>query len=215
MCRHCLTLPTNALVWNIGKKLYNTFACGKCPECVTAYRNQWKRRAYFEFLDFQKRGGFSMFVTLTYAPSFLPHVREARFTRIDEETGEIIQLPCFDRSDVLRFFDNLDYRLEKQYGRASYHYFLACEYGETYGRCHYHLILNFDYPIEELEKLRNLVSDSWSKRMPCNQRVTKWYVHNGKRVKRSYVRKTCIKSLGIVDFGKKYPDGVIRNICVV
>lgn len=71
-----------------------------------------------------EKPAYSYFLTLTYAPEFIP-VLEGR--------------NCFSKKDIDTFLDSLKHRLSRD--GYSYRYFLTCEYGEEGYRPHYHALL--------------------------------------------------------------------------
>lgn len=97
--------------------------CGKCPECRAKRRLQWVFRLEQESLVHD----FNYFVTLTYAPEFLPH-------------DESLYKPDFQ--DFMK-------RLRKRLG-FPIKYFACGEYGdEGTERCHWHFIIFSDHKIDD------------------------------------------------------------------
>lgn len=127
--------------------------CGICANCRQKLRKQMADRI---FLEHKFGGGEAFFITLTYAPEFLPE-------HIDDNTGEI--LPAFSKEDTRMFTDNFRYFLRSR-GLGTFRYFLTCELGEELGRSHYHLItLHKDLkPYEvDIKIIRELAEQSWSR----------------------------------------------------
>jgi len=97
--------------------------CGKCPKCKIRRVNQWVFRIQKE----QENSISSKFVTLTYAPKYLP------------KTSRGLGSLC--RNDVQNFIKRLR-EYEKADGNTKIiKYFLAGEYGDETHRPHYHIIL--------------------------------------------------------------------------
>lgn len=95
--------------------------CGRCIGCRLEYSRQWAVRAIHEAKFHQN----SCFVTLTYAPEFLP------------EGGTL----------VVKDTQNFMKRLRKAIAPAKVRFMCAGEYGTRYSRPHYHLLLfGYDFP---------------------------------------------------------------------
>ena len=117
---------------------YLPFPCGCCPACRAQKAMEWTLRMYLESLYHSQLA----FVTLTYAPDFLP------------ENGSLS--PTDLQSFLKRLRRRLDYKIR----------FFACgEYGDKFGRAHYHLII-FGLKIADFHK----VYDAWKKgRVECEK----------------------------------------------
>lgn len=95
------------------------FPCGKCPACRRSKSAEWALRLQFE----SKEHKDFCFVTLTYAPEFLP--------------DSYSLVPSHLSSFVKRLRRNLEYKGVTYKIR----YFGCGEYGERRGRPHYHLFI--------------------------------------------------------------------------
>lgn len=94
--------------------------CGQCIGCRLDKSADWATRISLEAKLYEK----NCFITLTYAPEFLP------------ENGSL----------VMEHFQLFMKRLRKKYGK-SIRFFHCGEYGEHFKRPHYHAcLLNFDFP---------------------------------------------------------------------
>lgn len=92
---------------------YTAYPCGQCIACRLNKVRDWTIRLMHE----KKMHDKAVFLTLTYAPEFLP------------ENGTLV------KEDLQLFIK----RLRKHVGKVR---FFACgEYGEKYSRPHYHLII--------------------------------------------------------------------------
>lgn len=96
--------------------------CGKCPNCKKRRINQWAFRMFEE----GKRSKTMYFVTLTYAPRFLPHTPNG--------------LATLRRADLVAYWKNLR-TYQKKRSTDKIRYFVAGEYGSNFGRPHYHAIV--------------------------------------------------------------------------
>ena len=101
--------------------------CGRCESCRDAYRNMWKCRLWHELDDTYKKGGLAVFLTFTYNNAHLPCI-----------CINGIDVPCFNHKDVKTFLNRLKVRMYLLYGKNSYKYFIAMEYGKNTKRQHLH-----------------------------------------------------------------------------
>ncbi len=101
--------------------------CGRCEACRDAYRNMWKCRLWHELDYTNKHGGTAVFLTFTYNDANLP-------TIVVNGT----KIPCFNHQDVKTFLNRLKIRMYRLYGKNSYKYFVAMEYGKNTKRQHLH-----------------------------------------------------------------------------
>lgn len=142
---------------------YIAVPCGKCAVCSVSKQIQFGNRLMLEQYAAELRGTpLSYFVTLTYAPAFLP------------ENGV-----C--KRDVQLFLKRLRITLERKFKTPPFRYCLFSEYGKTTHRAHYHMILfgldlgNLNYPFHVVEKY---VRDTWCKGFidvkPCHDNSFKY-----------------------------------------
>ncbi|QCS37346.1 replication initiation protein [Tortoise microvirus 89] len=113
---------------------WNTFPCGKCPECLARRTSGWS----FRLMEESKRAESAHFVTLTYATA--PVTKKGFMTL------------C--KKDVQDFFKRLRYYLGKD---VKIKYYVVGEYGTRTLRPHYHAIIfgaNY-YGIEKAWSLDN------------------------------------------------------------
>lgn len=111
---------------NVSASFYDV-PCGKCDACRDMYRNTWKCRIWHELEYTIKNGGVSVFLTFTYTNKCLPSIN------IDG-----VDIPCFNHHDVKTFLNRLKIRMYRLYGKNSYKYFIAMEYGKNTKRQHLH-----------------------------------------------------------------------------
>ena len=103
--------------------------CGQCRGCRLERSRQWAVRCLHEAQLWPR----NCFITLTYAPEFLP------------PNGSL----------VLSHFQKFMKRLRKKYG-ANIRFFHCGEYGSKLQRPHYHACLfNFDFDDKKLWKVKN------------------------------------------------------------
>lgn len=104
--------------------------CGVCRPCRINRRRDWTTRLSLE----AKAHDENLWITLTYAPEFVPTHRER------EKDGRCFgskEYPTLWRPDYQNFFKRL-----RNYGLPEdFKYFLVGEYGEKYQRPHYHACL--------------------------------------------------------------------------
>lgn len=113
-------------------KRYFLVPCGHCLGCLKTRQQQIAFRAEYEAID--PKNVMCLFVTLTYAPEYLPKNNE------------------LSKTEFQRFIRRLRKRIP--FVRVKY---VACgEYGELYGRAHYHCLLYFSDFIDY-----SFIKDSW------------------------------------------------------
>lgn len=126
--------------------------CGHCECCNDFKRIEWVLRAYYEWQDCIKKGGFGLFDTLTLNPESL-----------DSRTK--FGIPCFSKTDIRLFLKKFRKRMYE--GGYDFRYLLTCEYGEKKHRPHYHILLfifppdNFSFRYHAL-KVNDFITDSWT-----------------------------------------------------
>lgn len=121
-------VKTTGIVYKGGKKVfvpglrrvYQLVPCGHCLGCLRVRQMQYAFRAEWECLDPSNVSQY--FVTLTFAPEFLPEDNE-----LDKKHVQ----------DYIR-------RLRNYVPGVRVRYMACGEHGELYGRAHYHLLLWFD-----------------------------------------------------------------------
>lgn len=102
---------------------YIVVPCGHCSVCQVSKQIQFGNRLLLEQYSAELRGTpQSYFVTLTYAPAFLP------------ENG-------VNKRDVQLFLKRLRVTLERKFNIPPFRYCVFSEYGKTTHRAHYHMIL--------------------------------------------------------------------------
>lgn len=57
---------------SLNDKAYNTFACGKCPSCLSEKQSAWQMRSANEYKSCISAGGWCIYITLTYDNEHLP-----------------------------------------------------------------------------------------------------------------------------------------------
>ena len=102
--------------------------CGKCPECLKQYQNDWMTRIYSEL----KRQHVAVFFTLTYREDTVP-------SNVDSETGEVYL--TVRRDDVASWLKQMREHRRKAGLSTDFKWFITSEYGPTTLRPHIHGIL--------------------------------------------------------------------------
>lgn len=117
--------------------------CGHCAECNNQRLYEWQTRLSFELSYWKSIGGNAVFLTFTYNNTNLPTLC---FDIIEPETDcgfrnfsqPFKLVPCFDANHILGMLDQINARLQYDYGKGKYKYFIAAEYGKNTRRPHYH-----------------------------------------------------------------------------
>lgn len=120
-------LPNNNIKGQAYKKGVTNFACGGCPECMTARANKIMLRDVFEASSHK----YNCMCTLTYD------------TYIRDERGRIIGERVSDKKvnvrDCQLFIKRLRIYVQRHFG-VDFKYRLSAEYGKKTHRPHYHVI---------------------------------------------------------------------------
>lgn len=134
--------------------------CGKCAECRAKKKADWSNRIVMESKMHEKNA----FVTLTYAPDFLPK----------NEVG----LPTLVKRHLQLFLKRLRKELAKK--GIFIRYYAVGEYGTKKHRPHYHLVIfGYDFPDKKPWKRNgrflDYVSELLGKTWTCGYHtVNKW-----------------------------------------
>lgn len=141
MCQQPYAITRNDSTFTRKGKKTQAVPCGKCAQCVKSKLKVWT----FRIENHLRVTSNPLFVTLTYSNENLPYC-------VDEDTGEIFNIPTLKKRDCQLFFK----RLRKSYEKSrktkklpikKISYFLVGEYGSRFGRPHYHaIIFNLDEP---------------------------------------------------------------------
>lgn len=101
--------------------------CGRCTACRDQYQSVWKCRLWHELISCYNKNGVAVFLTFTYRDSCLPSI-----------TIDGVNIPVFNHSDIKTFLNRLKINMYRLYGKSSYKYFVAMEYGKNTKRQHLH-----------------------------------------------------------------------------
>ena len=96
-----------------------TVGCGKCGECISKKRMEWRQRLYFQ----NKSSDRLYFCTFTYDDAHLPYCLGFAVPRV---------------SDIQKFHKRLRRHIDYRNLDLQFKYFLASEYGPKHFRPHYH-----------------------------------------------------------------------------
>lgn len=123
--------------------------CGHCGECVNKKRVDYQIRAYYEWLEAKNKGGYSLFVTMTYNEKSLPR---------------LFGHPCFNVKDIQDFHKRLRKAISKCFPGVvdAFSYICCCEYGGETHRPHYHEIINVHDPRINEFFMRALIRSTWA-----------------------------------------------------
>lgn len=103
--------------------------CGHCEECKSAKRQAIYTRLYYEYKECELLNGYCMNITLTYAPSSLPHVS---FKSVD--------YPCFCAKDIQNYIKRIRKHFSDKGIECPFTYFCSMELGGKTHRPHYHVL---------------------------------------------------------------------------
>lgn len=130
--------PVDVFVRSTGQTI--KVPCGRCLNCRLSRSNALSCVCEAELQSAYKRGFGASFITLTYAPDFLP------------PNGSLV------KADLQRYIKRLRIKIDRAFDKKIKAKYLACgEYGDSFGRPHYHLVF-FGYSVELVTKY----ADKWS-----------------------------------------------------
>lgn len=119
----------------------NYISCGQCMPCRITRRSEWTTKLMLEWKTFKD----GVFVTLTYAPDYLPD-------------KEYFKGGSLNKSDLQKFLKRFRFNYQNKYGKTKIRHFAVGEYGDKSQRAHYHILL-FNVDIEFAEET---VEKSWT-----------------------------------------------------
>ena len=111
MCLNPRTITRHGETFSVG--------CGKCGECISRRRMEWRQRLYFE----NKGADRLYFCTFTYNDAHLPRCLGFAVPSV---------------SDIQKFHKRLRRHIDYRNLDLQFKYFLASEYGPKHFRPHYH-----------------------------------------------------------------------------
>lgn len=152
-------------------------SCGQCMPCRITRRSEWATKLLLEWKTFPH----GVFVTLTYAPDYLPD-------------REFFPGGSLDKNDLQKFLKRFRKNYQHAYGVTKIRHFAVGEYGDRSKRAHYHVLL-FNVDPECAEKI---VNKSWT------LGITRTDELNENRIKYT-VGYTIKKMTSLQDF----PDGQV------
>lgn len=117
MCEKPITLRVDGSFYKRTRSIL--VPCGKCPQCLAVYQNNW----YIRFLWESKRHKSMVFFTLTYAPENVPV--------LVSEDGEVFNTVY--KKHVQDWLKRSRHLVSKPFK-----YFITSEYGPSTLRPHYH-----------------------------------------------------------------------------
>lgn len=211
MCTRLFSIKSRA---NYGvKKAF--IPCGKCEECRQSLKNQWSFRLRTELEYCHQRKWHVGFFTLTYNDDFLPHI-PVELLRPKSPCPDF-NVPCFSRTDVRTFIDNIRKRLNERYSLGNdsrVRYLLACEYGSNTKRPHMHGLICYPSNVPD-DVVFQLIKDNWKKGHVFPRYITGGVDSHGYRHKpfvikgdvagaAVYAAKYCCKDLDFYESLKDY-----------
>lgn len=134
----------------------NEVPCGKCPNCITNYWQQWIFRLNWE----QKCSSLCLFVTLTYDDEHLPIKNGV--PSVNKRDVQLFNKRLRERLDIVQS-DAVSEEENKQFRNGAYRYYIASEYGSNTLRPHYHAIMFFSWVVlQNRDKLEDIIQKCWS-----------------------------------------------------
>lgn len=195
--------------------LYLNVPCGKCGQCRSSKQKEYELRAYYEYLNTVKQGGFVLFDTFTYNPEHVP-----------VHSGIL----SFDSRDYVLFMVNLrsylirgSFKDEKQNDlpasqclvgnwdvRDHLKVLWSSEYGGTTYRPHYHALFFVTIPDMTPEVFDRYVGRAWKKGIRDMEHTVQERVVNGQGAI-SYVSKYINKDIDFEEVFTKQRDAIQRK----
>lgn len=152
--------PSKVFSFSFADKYVDYVRCGKCAACQQTLQKEWYYRAYYEYIDTIRNGGYMLMDCLTYSPKYVPRV--SRYIRIPRS----LNFMCFDYTDFRFFMVRLRRYLKKRgYDvEKTLRYFCAAEYGtdetKTH-RPHMHILFYVTTPNLDNYTLSRAISACW------------------------------------------------------
>lgn len=178
MCKCPVHIINPTLNFTLRDKITLDVPCGKCSECRQQQQNSWFVRSFYQYLETEKNGGKSFYITLTYRTESLPHC-------------EGVEHPVHDKVDVQRYLKRVRKMLDcyryyhtKQVWRKgkwvnkrvliktkclvpynSLKYMICSEYGDKRKRPHYHGVIHIMHPIcgQDINTIKHVLRLCWEK----------------------------------------------------
>lgn len=133
-------------------RLFISAPCNHCSECNNNKRFQWQVRVYYQYLECIEKGGFVIFMTMTYDDFHLPLVKVDKkmiYKRDNEgsietclvenngsikEVSDIVEdsvvMSCFSKKDIQDFTKAVNTDVKRLYPCTEFKYFVSSEYGD-------------------------------------------------------------------------------------
>lgn len=157
-------------------KAFIDVPCGHCWQCRLRKKNDAWLRLYFEYLDTENKGGFTLFLTLTYSNKYLPRIGN---------------FSCFSHRHIQLYLK----RIRKRFG-ANVRYWFCEELGSHTHRPHYHIV--FFVTNHDSSYFRKFVRDAWYYGFTSVGRYNYGIVNNCSGLK--YIAKYCGKQISDVSY---------------
>ena len=123
---------------------YLVVKCGKCSECLHDLTLEWQHRAYSVYEMTRIKGGFTLFLSLTYSEEDVP-----RFYRPDTDKSIRVFSPEHIRNFRKTLYQKIyDYKYKgilypfRSSIKDGFHYIITSEYGGLNKRPHYHCLFS-------------------------------------------------------------------------
>lgn len=147
MCHSPIRILNPKLDFTLRDRLTLDVPCGKCSECRSMREREWFVRSYFQWLDCMKRGGFALYITLTFDDKkFIP--------TYTTESGKVIK--CFSKRCVQLYLKRVRKALDKHCKGFEVKYLITSELGDKRRRPHHHGELFLYPPADYFEKYKHL-----------------------------------------------------------
>lgn len=144
-------------------KFFVEVKCGDCAECRQEKKLEWQHRAHAVYETTKKKGGYTLFLSLTHDEKHCPRFHGMRCFNPDE----IVLFRKRLRSYIVRYkrknyVTGQYYCPFAEYYEDNFRLLICSEYGGVTHRPHYHILLSAAIPGLTPLMLRHFVARAWT-----------------------------------------------------
>lgn len=164
--------------------------CGHCEECLQARRREYEFRFAYEFDRLKKIGGRAIMLLLSFNQQHVAVINTHDYTSFDNVHTFDRTFRTFDNNYLATFKNRLRKAAWKIWGKGSYRFFFAPEFGEnSFNNPHYHVIFFLAPGVDE-NMFYDLVRQIWDTSLNCGFVFPNFREHrsNDGKVQRFYYK---------------------------
>lgn len=146
MCKSPVRILNPKLDFTLRDRITLDVPCGKCSDCRQQKEREWFVRSYFQWLDCTKKGGFALYITLTFNDDSVPTYQT--------ESGKVVK--CFSKRLIQLYLKRLRKQLDRHCKGFTVKYLITSELGDKKKRPHHHGELFLYPPADYFQKYNSL-----------------------------------------------------------